>query len=258
MTTRSKFLIFALPRTGSTTLGAILGRHPDVRYAHEPFNKDSVLGKKYAVGIKDERSLDIALREVWKDYDGIKHVWEHCSGWPFGRLSPKLPLNQHLLAASDAKVIFLARRNVLRRVVSNEISLQTRQWTSDVDGRRRVLEQTLEPLDIEWVKWQLERERTAIAEHRERLVRARRPFIDLWYEDLYAEDNSPDKSLHKLEQVISFLELAPFDAKAKSAARVLLDPRGQRVNSHDTYSRIPNIEQIERMLGSDETGWLFK
>ena len=38
----------------------------------------------------------------------------------------------------------------------------------------------------------------------------------------------------------------------------LLDPLGRRVNSHATYERIPNIEEVERRLGTDETGWLFR
>ena len=238
-------------------LRKLLGCHSSVRCAHEPFNSDTPLGKKYAPTTRDQKSLDFALHRVWKVYNGIKHVWDYCLGWPFAGLCPNQPLNQHLLIASRAKVILLARRNVLRRLVSNEVSLQTKRWDPD-DVRRRVIRRKLKPLDIEWVKWQLERERAAIYEHRKRLIDARRPFLDVWYEDLFAEDLTPQESLLQLKEIISFIELPQLGRTASWSALTLLDQRTQPITSRQIYSRIPNVNQIERRLGSDYTGWLFK
>jgi hypothetical protein len=172
-------------------------------------------------------------------------------------LPPERKLNHHLVAASEARVILLTRRNILRRLVSNEISLQTRQWTSDVEVHRGVVNRELKPLDVGWIKWQLEHERAAIAEHRDRLFKDRRPFIDLWYEDLYGDSRS-EQTFRKVMDIFSFLELSALDAKAQSSVRMLLEPSRRRVNSHETYRRIPNVDQIERRLGSDETGWLLR
>jgi hypothetical protein len=83
MTAPPRFLLFSLPRSGSTTLWRILRCHPNVRCAFEPFNKDSVLGQKYAIGIEDEASLEVTLSKIWQDHDGIKHVWDYCGEWPF-------------------------------------------------------------------------------------------------------------------------------------------------------------------------------
>jgi len=37
-----------------------------------------------------------------------------------------------------------------------------------------------------------------------------------------------------------------------------LNPEKARINSHETYRLIPNIDDVEDELGCDETGWLFK
>jgi hypothetical protein len=252
-----RFVIFSLSRSGSSTLRNMLECHPQVRCAHEPLNPSTRHGKKYGCRIEDEAALEAALAEIWKRYNGIKHVW-NCNGIPFGMPAERQCLNRHLLTVSNARVIFLKRRNVLKRIVSGELSHQVGKWSSTSNSRRVLRRHRFKPLDLGWIRWQLVREFAAIAAYREHLVSSQIPFFDLWYEDLYGESDLSEGSLRKLHEVISFLELREFDGESWSRMMRLLDPLRTRVNSKATYRQIPNIEEVERILGADDTGWLLR
>jgi len=260
MTTRiaprsaSRLLIFSLPRTGSSSLLKILNCHPRIVCGFEPLNPSTRLGRKFRFAIRDEAALERALAEVWKLYNGIKHVW-NCNGLPFEHDGARL--NHHLLEVAGARVLFLRRRNILRRIVSGEISRQSGQWSSDVLARRKIRRSNFEPIDIGGVQNQLERESAAIETYRESMIHARIPFFDLWYEDLFGEWDPVEGAEEKLDQIIEFLALPPFDARARARVRRLLDPLHGRVNSEASYERIPNIREVERLLGADDTGRLF-
>jgi hypothetical protein len=252
----TRFLIFSLSRSGSSSLRDILDCHPQVRCAFEPFNPSTRLGEKYGRSITDEATLEQALARVWEGYSGIKHVWNY-NRLPFGAADNQR-LNRHLLAVCNARVIYLKRRNVLRRIVSAEISHQSQQWSSNARARWQVRRSKFEPLDISWLRWQLEHEHAAIESFRGCLVRAQIPFFDLWYEDLFGEFDPPEGCLDKVQEIFSFLGLPELDAKRWTRAEGMLDPLQRRVNSKDSYDLIPNIREVEDLLGTDETGWLFR
>jgi len=252
-----RFLIFSLSRSGSSTLKEMLECHPQVRCAFEPFNPSTKLGRKYGFQIDDEATLEQCAAKVWEAFNGIKHVW-NCNGVPFGSQDERQRLNDHLLTISRAKVIFLKRRNILKRIVSGEISHQSGIWASDTRARRKIRGSQFEPLDISWLRWQLERELGAVARVRECLLTSRIPFLDLWYEDLYGEFDPPDGSALKLQEIFSFLGLPALDRRKSKQIERLLDPLYRRVNSRASYELIPNIEEVENQLGADATGWLFQ
>jgi sulfotransferase family protein len=252
-----RFLIFSLPRSGSSTLRDILQCHPQVRCAFEPFNSDTDLGKIYGRGIVNRATLEAALSELWKKHNGIKHVWNRF-GYPFEKSPDKQLLNHHLLEVCNAKVIFLKRRNALKRIVSDELSHQSRVWRSSAGARKAHLRYDFRPLDIKRIQSSLRQEFEALASYRESLVYRRVPFIDLWYEDLYGEEESLKTGPAKIREIISFLGLSQFEERNWARVISLLDPLQTKVNSRETYLRIPNIDEVERVLGSEETGWLFR
>jgi hypothetical protein len=256
-TSTSRFLIFSLSRSGSTTLGEILQCHPQVRYAFEPFNSDTNLGKIYGPGIVNRATLEAALSELWKKHNGIKHVWNRY-GYPFEKSPDKQLLNHHLLEVCNAKVIFLKRRNALKRIVSDELSHQSRKWHSSAGAREAHLRYDFRPLDIKRIQSSLRQEFETVASYRESLIYRRVPFIDLWYEDLYGEEELPITAPAKVREIICFLGLPQFDEGSWAQVMSLLDPQQTKVNSRETYLRIPNIDEVERVLGSEETGWLFR
>ncbi len=248
----AKIIIFSLPRSGSTTLASILECDPGIRFAYEPFNPGQMRRRNCAEGLRDEASIGAALDGIWRTYDGIKHVWDHGIDLPECRL-----VDRYLLVQPRTKVIFLNRRNILRRLVSVAISTQTGSWSFTTAARERLRTAALQALDVGAINFELQKERAAIADYRTLLADSRREFIEWWYEDLFADGRSLDEQLQKLTELFSFLGLASFDVRTSPNVRSLLNPLNGRLNSTETYARIPNASEVERQLGSDETGWLF-
>lgn len=250
-----KFILFCLARSGSTTLMRLLNCHPDIRCANEPFNPDN-FGGRYFRRVRDLPSLEEALSELWRSHNGIKHVW-HPSGWPF---TNRRDLNDYILLKAAPRVLFLNRRNILKRVVSSQISEQTRVWAFAGEGERdRLRNFEFKPLDVGWLKRQLDHERESIAQQRQMLVAHGAAYLELWYEELYEADSGTRRKVERLNQVLAFLGgSAITDAGALSKVEELFDPLNAKMNSAETYSKIPGIDEIERRFGSDENGWLFK
>lgn len=232
----------------------LLNCHPDIRCVNEPFNPNKFCGK-YLCQVDDLRSLNNVLDEIWSSFNGIKHVW-HASGWPF---NGQHQFNTHLLVKGPARVLFLNRRNILRRAVSSQISKQTNVWFfADESEREHVRSFEFRPLDIDWLARQLNFEMEAINEQKRLLDWYGVSYLELWYEDLYGE---PDwrRQVERVNRIIGFLGgCAITDEGAVSKMRELLDPKNSRMSSHSIYRRIPGIAEIENEFGSDETGWLFK
>jgi hypothetical protein len=250
-----RFILFSLARSGSTTLLHLLNCHRDIRCINEPFNPSN-FGGRYFRQVSDIVSLNDALDEIWRSFNGIKHVW-HASGWPF---THRPQFNQHLLLGSRARVLLLNRRNILRRVVSSQISEQTKVWSfADESEREQVHSFEFRPLDVEWLKWQLEFEMEAIAAQKRLLDSGGVSYIELWYEDMYETATDWRRQVDKVNEIIAFVGgCAVTDKDAVAKMRDLLNPRNTKLNTHSTYRRIPGIEEIEEQFGSDETGWLFQ
>jgi len=254
---KDRFVVFSIARSGGTTLMHLLNCHPDIRCINEPFNPGNVDGRYYE-RVKDLGSLDEALEEIWRDYNGIKHAWDP-TGWPF---SWKPYFNEHLLLKPDQKVLLLNRRNILKRIVSSRISEQAQIWTlGDKSDKARLLEFQFEPINTAYVnlKWHLEYEREIIAQQKQLLVERRADFTELWYEDLYETSRTVEEKLDRLNEMLAFLGRERItDQGTLSRVAWLFDPANTKLNSIDTYRRIPGIDVVERQFGSDETGWLFK
>lgn len=248
-------LIFSLPRCGSTTLMRVLDCHRDVHCASEPFNDDSPPFTEL-VRAEDAPSLGAKLEAIRAEYDCIKHVW-HPSGWPFPKRSD---LNRALLLRSDHRVVLLNRRNILRRIVSNQMSMQTRLWSLRRDGDRdSISDFEFQEISVKAVKWQLCRERKLIKAHRRDLTKCKIVFLDLWYEDLFDPALTAEDRHQVIRRVLDFMgrDTSPEAMDLDEADR-LLDPSSTKMNARDTYLRVPNIHEIEKRFGSNKTGWLFK
>ena len=248
-----RFVIFSLPRCGSTTLQRLLNCHEAIRCIGEPFHRQ--LGK-FRQRVTDTASLTSALHEIWATHNGIRHTWE-LSGWPFPGGSR---LNDELLLDPGHKIILLTRRNILRRIVSHHISSQTQIWSYfDESDREKVRRFKFKPIDFAWVEDQLAREPAAVGRCGELLARRGAGFVELTYERLYDRAASQCERLGAFNAVLTFLG---YDAIVQPGAldrvAALFDERNTKLNSAETYHLIPNIEDVERTFGSEETGWLFR
>lgn len=229
-----------------------LNCYPDVSCVLEPFTPAN-LSTKYG-NITEASALEEALGDIWREHNGIKHVW-HPAGWPFGA-TPEL--NYRLLRTADVQIIVLTRKNDLRRVVSSEISWQTSVWGRFTEEEReRVRGFDYQPFSPQKIEHQLRAVANGVAELRRMLHDASISFFDLRYEDLFGEDVYLADRLRIMDQIRGFVG-ASREVEADFAIADLLNPATSKLNLVETYKRIPNIDEIERRFGSDESGWLFR
>jgi hypothetical protein len=239
---KSEVLIFAFPRTGSTTLAESLGMFRRVEKILEPFNETD----GYTAGrepVKDRNSLFRVLDEIsGQGVNVVKHL----------NIQLSKELNCFLLEYGFRHILFLWRRNALKRVVSNEISFQAKEWRRD---REKILNTEYEPLDIEKLRGNINWYKSEVKFYRDYLESRGLPYKELVMEDFY------QKSMEEKEQFIVSLARMYFPLKGLSYNRKglieILSPEVSRLNSRVTYKMIPNIEEVERELGSEENGFLF-
>lgn len=247
----NNFIIFSLARCGSSSLMDLLNLHPGVRCMDEPFNPDCFEGRYIRSASKLE-NVDRVLTQLWQSANGIKHVWTP-EAWPF----PSTSHNDRLLS-SGARIVFLRRRNVLRRIVSQLISWQLREWKfAFPEDRERLRRFSFRPLDTDFVRRHVINEIRLVNETRSR-VEQKVNLFDLWYEDLYQTDISLSAKHDVLDRIRTFLSISSPDSDVLRKIDQRLDPGINKINSEETYSRIPGIAKVEGEFGSDETGWLFK
>src|SRR5262249_26253559 len=126
-------LVYCLARTGSTTLVRMVNCLPGTRCLNEPFNPNN-LGGRHLRRVVEEASVAPALSSLSTEWNGIKQVWDP-SGWPFPAGSK---YNEELLRQCGGPIVILSRRNALKRVVSSQISEQTKVWSfQSIEHRRR-------------------------------------------------------------------------------------------------------------------------
>lgn len=250
-----RFLIYAPPRTGSSSLAQALNGYLGIQCAMEPFNSDWRGNVRERVS--DLPSLKREIRRLWRRYNGFKHIW-HQNGFPF-KGQPEF--NDYLLTGAADRVVLLNRRNVLRRIVSDQIAHQAgvfHLW-KDEDRVKR-LAHRFQPLDINAIKEQLTSERDAIVTVERRLGDAGIPYKRLWYEDLFRADTDDPKH-EALGDVIAFITGRPFQPALLSPhSLTTINPANAQtnVNSAAAYEAVPNIHEIENELGCAQTGFLFR
>lgn len=244
-----KFIIFAHARSGSTNLAQVLREHPSIKIASEPFHRDyhkiNPDEKNYIDYIKDEASLSQQLDILFGQYSGLK-----CLEYQLTK-----GLNNWMLKDPSIKIIFLQRKNLLQTVVSMYIASETKVWHKHVNKDLEISSfPEIEPVDIDVMKKRLENLRNKLSSYKQLLEKEKKAdYLSVYYEDLYT--NNRKENIKNAKEVFLFLGL---DIPDKQRISVFMDPQKAKMNSHDTYKLVPNIDDVESMLGSDETGWLFK
>lgn len=235
-------LIFAFPRTGSTTLAEALGLYWRVRILLEPFNESD----GYAAGreINSWHGLHKTLDEISsRGIDVVKHL--NC------QLDREH--NCHLLEYGYRRVLFLWRRNALKRAVSNEISFQAREWRRD---RNKILSTNFTPIDVEKLKGNIDWYRSEVHWYRQFLLNKDINFREIVMEEFFHD------SMKEKEAFINRLarECFPFRGLRcdRKALKKILSPEVSQLNSPETYRLIPNIDEINRELSGEENGYLFE
>lgn len=232
----SDFVIFAHPRSGSTSLARVLAESPDVKMAIEPFHpKYSTWNsgaRNYSEFIKDEKTMNQALDELFAKYTAIK-VLDY-------QFPEKIYFS--MLKRNDLKVLFLRRKDLLAAALSNAIGEQTGQWHKQADVS---IYDNLKPIDITKIRKWMKYVSALNDEYYQYLQKHRkRGFMPLYYENLFSTDFNENKK--NLEKICLFLEITlPPD----SAIEEFMSPSRAKINFQNIYSKIPNYREVVNEFG---------
>ena len=240
-----KFVLLAHARSGSSTLNHILDAHDEIRMSYEPFNptRGEWQQFEYRSQVTDNASLNRCLEEIYCYYNGIKHLTCQLDH----------PQNEVLLRRKCRR-LFLNRDNLLQTVVSGMIAEQTKKW---VGNRNEILKARLEPLNIRKISNQVQLIWKNINRYRDFMTSNGLDFMEVKYEDLYGEDVSIHQKMELVNRIFDYLGAASLSGEARKEILELINPEVSKINTTETYNRIPNIDKVEEKLGSVEYGFLF-
>jgi hypothetical protein len=245
------YIIFSLPRTGSTTLLRLLNCRQGLLCVFEPFNTGNIDSRlSQCTPMRQERGLEDTVRWLWTMCNGFKHVWRW-NGWPF---LDNPDLNRQVLVGLGARIILLQRRNRLRRAISVQISEQMQLWTpTTAEEFRRIREHKFQALDLAKLRAEIDGAATAMDWARRELRGAGASWREVAYEDFF-EPGPPGPRLEAVQSLLEFLEVGRATERELVAMRTVLNPAVTGFQNVESYHKISNIEEVERELGSDETG----
>lgn len=243
-----RIMLFAHPRSGSSSLYQILQLHPQLNIVEEPFNTGftqwNATSPDYLSQVHDTASLDAVLKDIFKTFNGLK-VLDY-------QLSDEL--RAHLLRRTDLTMLFLRRRNILQAVVSVLIATQTNLWKKW--EMRQPLEdyyRDLQPLDVEDVRHRVACLKQSL-DTCEAIIDARKNGVVLKfvYEDMYFA--RPEQRTAQIDAIWRALEVPSLEP---AIYQRFLRPEEAKINGASTYAMLPNAEEIDQACGNNETGWLF-
>lgn len=242
-----KIILFAHPRSGSTSLIKILNTHPSLNIAHEPFHENYNLWnpneRKYIDLVKNISTLEIAFAELFRKYNGIK------------LLHYQLPriLNNYLLSLEEYKIIFLRRENLLQSVISNLIAEQTTAWhKEDLNIKTKKLYNNLNPIPISTIQERLKFDKEWMSYYEKRVKNRRINTLSVTYEELYASDMK--QRTEEQNKIFNFLEL---EMPNEDKIAPYLTPGQAKMNSTKEYKLIPNIDEIISIFQNEANGHLI-
>jgi hypothetical protein len=249
------YIIFSLARTGSTTLIRTLNRRQGIRCAFEPFNptnRERELAK--CREMVKQQGLGATVQWLWRGCNGFKHVWKP-GGWPF---EENADLNRQLLVEMGARIVLLRRRNELQRAMSVQISEQMDLWTPNTaEDFRRIREHQFQALDLGRLRGEMAWARENLEWARQHLRGVNACWREAVYEDFFAPGMKTEARLEAVQGVLEFIGGGRANERETVAMRTYLNPAVTGFQNAESYTKIPNIEEVERELGCKETGFVF-
>ncbi len=185
MSTGTRFVILAAPRTGSNLLCTLLNSHPEVLCHHELFNPNGIFyALEYRGGSLDLCSMEARDREP---FVFLQRVWEHsqgasCVGFKMTR-GQDAAVIQSLIEDPDVLKILLYRRNRLKTFISEQLARQTDRW--EVYARDELAAETPRlHVDIEAFRAHCDLNDGFYQDIEHALRSGAQPWIDTAYEDI--------------------------------------------------------------------------
>lgn len=238
-----KACLLSMDRTGSNMLSDRLNSHPEICFYNELFHRQYAIFDDTRVNSDDDL---LASRDKHPS-SFISRAWagefepEECREG-LKMIGFKLFLNHngealaHVIR-SDAKIVFLRRRNALARFTSFKIASKTNQWKSKIGLSNRATFKFIAPEFRAYMQNFLALE--ALTEMT--LTRWNRSYVNIWYEDIV-------KIPQVWEDLTKHLGFNADDFKEASLVKQ---------NSSDILSRVSNPEDLKRFVSQiDRYDWL--
>ena len=261
-----RFLIFALERSGSSSLAAALGNELSV--VQEPFSSlsgdiqsntlfrelleetgrlpedlpvdedDAYSFNRFHRLARDPLVCAQHLEALYQRFLGIKHV----------RNTVSMDANFNILdwcIQHDIKIIFLSRKKLGKALLSRFLAQQAEihNLGPAMENKARWEATVFEPIDIGLFQEQLRDFESTEAEYRQHLKDGR--FFDLYYEKLYQGWTWLRRL--RFKALCRFLNVQEGDLNSESVNNYLFNPERKQTN-HRALDRIPNIRELKRFL----------
>lgn len=227
----NKFVIFASPRTGSTSLAKVLAESIDVKMVIEPFHENYSIWNpgepNYHKIITSPETMNQALNEIFGKFSAIKVL-----DYQFPQ-----DIYEALLSRKELKILFLRRKNLLDGAISTAVAHQTSQWHKQDD---QTVYGNLKPIDVQEIKDWMENV-SKMNKTYDKFLKENRTgdYLELFYEDLYSDNF--DNNKQNLQQICSFLDISmPSDEEINK----YMTPSEAKINYQDIYRKIPNYEEL--------------
>jgi hypothetical protein len=181
----------------------------------------------YSKTIKTEEDMSKALNEISKKYNAMKVL-----KYQFSK-----KIYSAMLLEKDIKIINLSRKNAFDAALSSLIAQQTNIWQKEDEGEVKELkeiplfkiQEIVENYDKDNDYYKKLLDENKLEEH-----------IDLFYEDIFSEDNEENIKLIKYITTFLGIRMPPVEIIAK-----YMVPSSASIESKKRYSDIPNWEEIK-------------
>lgn len=152
------------------------------------------------------------------------------------------------------RVVLNGRRNLLKRKISEVISVNTDIWHIDGEEEREKVKQVDSwEVDIDNLREDIERKENLWDEYTDFIEKNEIPYYQIDYEELYQTENVK----HRVFEIRKLVDWLGFDFDEDRIGRIrrVLSPE-RKYNNKETYQLIENIEEVNEELGP-EYGYLF-
>ncbi len=237
MSTGTRFVILAAPRTGSNLLCTLLNSHPQVLCHHELFNPDGIFyALEYRDGSMDLGSMEAREREP---FAFLQTVWENplgasCVGFKMTR-GQNDAVMRALIDDLGVLKILLNRRNRLKTFVSEQLARQSDQWEVYA-GDDLVTDKPRLHVDIESFRAHCDLNKRFYQDVEHALRSGRQRWIEVAYEKLLTGSEHV--------RLLEFLGVGDTSAR--------LTQSSIKQNDTDLRSHIENFRELELALEDSE------
>jgi LPS sulfotransferase NodH len=229
----TRFVIFAVPRTGSNWLCSLLNSHPEILCHHEIFNPERII---YSTSYRDGQLNFGSVQQRDQDPLGVYgQIWEHplghsVVGFKFNRGQNQIIFNQ-VLAEPEIKKIILKRNNRVKTFVSEMIAEQTKEWESYPWSERKDRKVAIH-VDEHALRQHIETNQRYFDQIIETLENSTQSYLELSYEKL----SSPEEQ----GRILHFLGVSQLEAKLTAIT--------SKQNSCNLRDLVTNFEELAELL----------